>query len=198
MGPPPLCAVRLPSSPAAPCRPAGSRAQPWAQFQRRAARLPRSSTYSQLWASLTAATAPRELRGFPAFLGADSSGTATAGPGGGFGVQGGSPPLTPPPSPAANGSWVELSPVAALGVRLFTGNGTEVQLAGPVHLSVPLSAESGAVAAASVPAWRFDPKSGERWDGGVGNERGGGGGGERDGGGGCGWWVWVVGGRRWL
>lgn len=144
----------------------GARGQPWAQFPRRAARLPRSSTYSQLAASLTAATGPSLARAFPAFLGAEQDGSGTGTPGD---LGGGTHPtrsslrMSPSLVPTANATWLELAPVAALSVHLFTGNGTEVPLAGPVHLSVPLAPDAGSVVATSVPAWRFDPKSGECW-----------------------------------
>ncbi|XP_043911178.1 protein FAM171A2 [Protopterus annectens] len=113
----------------------GLKSQPWVQFQRRAVRLPQNSTYSQLSAFLTAATSEYEIGGFPYLIGQNGDGTG-------------------------NGSWMELTPVAAVSIHLFAGNGSEVHFVGPVHVSVPLPSDSPVMVATSVPAWRFDTKTG--------------------------------------
>ncbi|KAG8446960.1 hypothetical protein GDO86_014412 [Hymenochirus boettgeri] len=115
----------------------GVRSQPWVQFQRKAARLPHSSTYNQLTSSLTTANNMHQMRGFPAFIGAD-----------------------PDSSNGGNASWVELMPVAVVSVHIFTGDGSEVHLSGPVQLSLPLPPDSGLSSSSSIPAWRFEPKAG--------------------------------------
>ncbi|CAI9548991.1 unnamed protein product, partial [Staurois parvus] len=114
----------------------GVRSQPVVQFQRKSIRLPRSSTYTQLSSSLTTTSNLHQMKGFPAFIGAD------------------------PDSSNGNASWVELLPVAAVSVHLFTGNGSEVNLVGPAQLSLPLPSDSGITPASSIPAWKFDPKNG--------------------------------------
>ncbi|XP_077316238.1 protein FAM171A2 isoform X5 [Lithobates pipiens] len=115
----------------------GVRSQPVVQFQRKSIRLPRSSTYTQLSSSLTTTSNLHQMKGFPAFIGAD-----------------------PDSSNGGNASWVELLPVAAVSVHLFTGNGSEVNLVGPAQLSLPLPSDSGITPASSIPAWKFDPKNG--------------------------------------
>ncbi|KAM9296939.1 protein FAM171A2 [Gastrophryne carolinensis] len=115
----------------------GIRSQPLVQFQRKSARLARSATYNQLSSSLTTANNLHQMKGFPAFIGSD-----------------------PDSSSVGNSSWVELLPVAAVSVHLFTGNGSEVNLNGPAQLSLPLPHDSGIAPASSIPAWKFDPKSG--------------------------------------
>ncbi|KAG9474350.1 hypothetical protein GDO78_004575 [Eleutherodactylus coqui] len=115
----------------------GVRSQPLVQFQRKSARLPRSSTYNQLSSSLTTANNLHQMRGFPAFIGAD-----------------------PDSNNGGNTSWVELLPVAAVSVHLFAGNGSEVPLTGPAQLSLPIPADNGLTPASSIPAWKFEPKTG--------------------------------------
>ncbi|XP_073539294.1 protein FAM171A2 isoform X2 [Phyllobates terribilis] len=117
----------------------GVRSQPSVQFLRKSARLPRSSTYSQMSSSLTTANNLHQMRGFPAFIGAD-----------------------PDSSNGGNSSWLELLPVAAVSVHLFTGNGSEVHLTGPAQLYLPLPSDSGLIPSSSIPAWKFEPKTG-RW-----------------------------------
>ncbi|XP_073428939.1 protein FAM171A2 isoform X1 [Dendrobates tinctorius] len=117
----------------------GVRSQPLVQFQRKSARLPRSSTYNQMSSSLTTANNHHQMRGFPAFIGAD-----------------------PDSSNGGNSSWLELLPVAAVSVHLFTGNGSEVHLTGPAQLYLPLPSDSGLQPSSSIPAWKYEPKTG-RW-----------------------------------
>ncbi|XP_069504504.1 protein FAM171A1 [Ambystoma mexicanum] len=113
----------------------GSRIQPRIHFQRRALNLPGNSTYNDLTAFLTAANSPWEVDSFPYLQGLDGNGTG-------------------------NNTRYDLTPVTAVSVHLLNSDGTEVQVNGPIHVTVPLPTNSNLKHNAHVPAWRFDQKFG--------------------------------------
>lgn len=55
---------------------------------------------------------------------------------------------------------VELSPLAAVSVQLFSGN-TELHVSGPVQISVSLTDNHGLKSLSVVPAWFFNRTTGE-------------------------------------
>ncbi|XP_036407122.1 protein FAM171A2-like [Megalops cyprinoides] len=114
----------------------GARNQPWLQFQRKAVQLPLNSTYTELSAVLTAAKSQYEIGGFPYLLGQESNSTG------------------------GNGTWLDLTAVAAVSAHLFARNGKIVHVSDPVHLSIPLPSDTPVKTATSVPVWRFEAKTG--------------------------------------
>uniref|UniRef100_W5L720 Family with sequence similarity 171 member A2 n=1 Tax=Astyanax mexicanus TaxID=7994 RepID=W5L720_ASTMX len=114
----------------------GSRSQPWVQLQRKAIRPALNTSHITLSAMLTSTRSQYELGGFPYPLGLEVNSTGS------------------------NGSWVELTPVAAVCARLTGPNGTEVEVSDPIHVSVPLPSDSPLKTATSVPVWRFEERAG--------------------------------------
>ncbi|KAM9404602.1 protein FAM171A1-like [Salvelinus alpinus] len=113
----------------------GSRGQSWVQFQRRALSLPLNSSYSNLTALLTVANNPSHIQHFPYLQGLGGNGTGSE-------------------------RRFELTPVAAISVHLLASEGVELQVNGPISISVPLPANSGLKENQHIPAWRFDPSLG--------------------------------------
>ncbi|XP_055780914.1 protein FAM171A1-like [Salvelinus fontinalis] len=113
----------------------GSRGQSWVQFQRRALSLPLNSSYSNLTALLTVANNPSHIQHFPYLQGLGGNGTGS-------------------------GRRFELTPVAAISVHLLASEGVELQVNGPISISIPLPANSGLKENQHIPAWRFDPSLG--------------------------------------
>uniref|UniRef100_A0A8B9HDC2 Family with sequence similarity 171 member A2a n=1 Tax=Astyanax mexicanus TaxID=7994 RepID=A0A8B9HDC2_ASTMX len=110
--------------------------QPWVQLQRKAIRPALNTSHITLSAMLTSTRSQYELGGFPYPLGLEVNSTGS------------------------NGSWVELTAVAAVCARLTGPNGTEVEVSDPIHVSVPLPSDSPLKTATSVPVWRFEERAG--------------------------------------
>ncbi|XP_067094869.1 protein FAM171A1 [Osmerus mordax] len=112
-----------------------SRAQPWVQFQRRALSLPPNTSYTNLSALLTVASAPAHMQHFPYLQGLGGNGSGSE-------------------------RRFELTPVAAISVHLLASDGVELLVNEPISISVPLPANSGLKENDHIPAWRFDPRLG--------------------------------------
>uniref|UniRef100_A0A8B9HDD1 Family with sequence similarity 171 member A2a n=1 Tax=Astyanax mexicanus TaxID=7994 RepID=A0A8B9HDD1_ASTMX len=95
-----------------------------------------NTSHITLSAMLTSTRSQYELGGFPYPLGLEVNSTGS------------------------NGSWVELTAVAAVCARLTGPNGTEVEVSDPIHVSVPLPSDSPLKTATSVPVWRFEERAG--------------------------------------
>ncbi|XP_072364765.1 protein FAM171A1 isoform X2 [Scyliorhinus torazame] len=109
--------------------------QPRVQFQRRSLNLPKNSTYRNLIAFLTVAVTPWEVGNFPYLQGIDVNRTG-------------------------NSSRFELTPVTAVSVHLLNGDGTEIQVNGPICVTIPLTTKSSLKHNDPLPAWKFDKKIG--------------------------------------
>ncbi|XP_072431926.1 protein FAM171A1 isoform X2 [Chiloscyllium punctatum] len=109
--------------------------QPRIQFQRRSLNLPKNSTYRNLVAFLTVAATPWEVGDFPYLQGIDVNRTG-------------------------NSSRFQLTPVTAVSVHLLNSDGTEIQVNGPICVTIPLPAKSSLKPNDALPAWKFDKKIG--------------------------------------
>ncbi|XP_023646384.1 protein FAM171A2-like [Paramormyrops kingsleyae] len=114
----------------------GGRNQPWIQLQSKAVHLPPGTSYTDVWAVLTAARSQYEIGGFPYMLGRETNHTG------------------------GNSSWLELTAVAAVSAHLYARNGSAVQVSEPIHVSIPLPSDSPVKVDTSIPVWQFEAATG--------------------------------------
>ncbi|XP_041041037.1 protein FAM171A1 [Carcharodon carcharias] len=113
----------------------GTLIQPRIQFQRRSLNLPKNATYRNLIAFLTVAVTPWEVGNFPYLQGIDVNRTG-------------------------NSSRLQLTPVTAVSVHLLDSDGTEIQVNGPICVTIPLPNKNSLKHNDALPAWKFDKKIG--------------------------------------
>lgn len=61
----------------------------------------------------------------------------------------------------AETGWMDLTALAVLSVQLFDKDGGPIKVSEPIHVSVPLPSDTRNRMATSVPAWLYQPKTGE-------------------------------------
>lgn len=62
----------------------------------------------------------------------------------------------------AGAGWTDLTALAVVSVQLFDRDGSAIQVSDPIHVSVPLPSDTRNRMATSVPAWLYQPKTGEQ------------------------------------
>lgn len=64
-------------------------------------------------------------------------------------------------SAGAETGWTDLTALAVVSVQLFDKNGVAIEVSDPIQISVPLPSDTRNRMATSVPAWLYQPKTGE-------------------------------------